>query len=255
MKLVSSKGIIFKSVIGLLICSFIIFYFVINKIYLFPANFLGLILLILLGIISYISYTLLYKDRGSFINTLLWLFNIIITGLIAGNAVNVIANNTALITNNPYLLVNISKYLVLALIITLVLTLVGVFLLPHIHKINYNQKIFKLVFILTIFTSLGIGITSIVAFILSLLGFDWLWNFYLNLIYGDGIISIVLSLFFIICACWAFSVNLLAINTFIDKQPQYLEFYCASIIINSIINIFLEVFQLILKIFANSDDN
>lgn len=254
MKKASMMGVISKSILGLIFIVAIVFAFVANNIFLFPGSFLGIINLIIFGVLMYMTFNSLKKDSGFLLNNIKWFCNLALIGATTGNAVNVIIYYTGYVTNDEYLIEMAPIAVLFALLITVIIVAVGILMLPYIKNKALTSKTMKIVFLLTIFTTLALGITSIIGFILAMFGITWLWDIYVNALYGTGPMAIGISLIFIASACFSYVVNLIEVNQMINNEEEYLEYYISSILLMSIINIFIEIFRLVLKFFANKDE-
>ena len=254
MKKASLMGVVSKSILGLIFVVAIVFAFVANNIYLFPGSFLGIINLIVVTVLMYMTFNSLRKDSGFLLNNLKWFLNLALIGATTGNAINVITYYTSYVTDDQYLIEMAPVAILLALFITIVIVGIGIIMLPYIRKTVVNSKIMNIVFLLTMFTTIALGISSIVGFILTMFGINWLWDMYINSIYGTGPMAIGIALLFIGTACYSYAINLIAVNNMVDNEEEYLEYYMSSILLMSIINIFIEIFRLVLKFFVNKDE-
>ena len=254
MKKASMMGVISKSILGLIFIVAIVFAFVANNIFLFPGSFLGIINLIIFGVLMYMTFNSLKKDSGFLLNNIKWFCNLALIGATTGNAINVIIYYTGYVTNDEYLIEMAPIAVLFALLITVIIVAVGILMLPYIKNKALTSKTMKIVFLLTIFTTLALGITSIIGFILAMFGITWLWDIYVNALYGTGPMAIGISLIFIASACFSYVVNLIEVNQMINNEEEYLEYYISSILLMSIINIFIEIFRLVLKFFVNKDE-
>ena len=254
MKKASMMGVISKSILGLIFIVAIVFAFVANNIFLFPGSFLGIINLIIFGLLMYMTFNSLKKDSGFLLNNIKWFCNLALIGATTGNAINVIIYYTGYVTNDEYLIEMAPIAVLFALLITVIIVAVGILMLPYIKNKALTSKTMKIVFLLTIFTTLALGITSIIGFILAMFGITWLWDIYVNALYGTGPMAIGISLIFIASACFSYVVNLIEVNQMINNEEEYLEYYISSILLMSIINIFIEIFRLVLKFFVNKDE-
>lgn len=203
------------------------------------------------SIITYAIIMFLYRQlvKGSGISVLFFLLLCVVEGVLFANAMGFLAYISA-----SYYGLNATQFLLGAKIAfgATIIAVVGGLLISlktatDSANMQFMQKIWKAMFAVIV----GLAIFSFVAFFMALLGFPVLYQAYLTAVYGFGPIGLLISFIFILFA----EYNLVVIfvksrQLYENGSSKHLEYAAAGIIVMSIVNIYIQLLQLILKILA-----
>ncbi len=248
----STTGVIIKSLFGL----FIVFSIALPRIARLEVLFtglMGLLFAIGLGILWYMLFMSLKQDRGSLINMIVYIATCVILGLFFSNTIVVSIYLIDMYSDgalNPQM---VQEALQLASLATMIAVLGGIVVLP---KIKLSDKVAKVgLNMMGIFSALliGYGIMFMIAFVLSIFNITFLLDALLGLFYGTSIFSIGISAIMVLVAEALFLASLARVKLMIGKEEKYLEYFGAIVLVNAIVQIFIEIFKLILKMMARKN--
>jgi len=142
----------------------------------------------------------------------------------------------------------VEQALAITSVATMVAVLGGIFVLP---RITLTDRIATIgMNFMAIFAALTIGYVLLfgISFILSIFGLTFLFQALTGLIFGVGPISIGLSIMMVIFAEMLFLAALARVKMMIGNDPKFLEYMGAMILVNAVVQIFVELFKLVLKL-------
>ncbi len=254
---VSYSGVIVKSIIGIIIAFTVAVPRILNNndffSFIYTSNiFLNLITvtitMVVLGAIWYFLYKSLRKDKGFIMNWLIFIITMIMLGLLLANAIIVAIGWISLYGNIGY--IEILSALKLAAGGTFIAVLTGVLILPRLTLTEGKIKIVKNIITVVIALMFAQFIIYLISIILYLFNINYMINLYGSLFYGTSLFSIGLSLLASFVAMIFFLGILAYAKSLIGVEEKHYEFYIAAVLVNGIIRIYIELFKVILKIFA-----
>ena len=249
----SVLGVTVKSILGLSIVSVIIIAFLAKGTILFQ-GWSGIFLMIVSMVVYTMTFRMLQKDRGDLINFGIWLVNVIFTGLLAGSASVSIIFLTIKYSNNFEIMNMVQTIVPLAFGITLLIAISGIIVLPIIKTKNFqNSKTFKVVGMVIMVTMLGYGIISMISFIASLMGFNAMYDAVVGTMFNGGPVAIGFAGILLLFSAFMYVSILLGVRDGIGKEPKHFEYLASALLVNAIVNIFLDVLRLLLQLFASND--
>ena len=254
MKTVTGFGIILKSLIGIIIVFAVAMPRILAGEILFQ-GLMGLLLVVVLGILWFVVFRSLMVDKGPIVNLIVYMFACFLLGLFFSNTIAVSIYYISFYANGAVDAQLISQALTLAAFATMVAVVGGIIVLP---RIKLTGKVARIgLNLMPIFSAIliGYGILYFIAFILALFGATGLLNALMGLVFGIGNLSIGLSVIAVLFAEALFLASAARVKMMIGTEPKYLEYYGAVIIVNAVIQIFVEIFKLVLKILARRNQN
>ncbi len=246
METVKLKGILTKSIVFAIVTLVTLIYFLVN-VGPFLVGWTGLFLSIILGFVYYFIYKALSKpDLSDGAGWGLGILGSFLIGALAGNSLWVITiYASALFAVNLEL---VFQALALALIATIVIAVGGIAALPLLQKKSFKggSKVFAIIAMMLF----GYSIISFIAFFFALIGLPGLWTLIVQLTFGNGILAILFSLIAVIFAGFLYLKTIAIIADAIDIAHKNKEYFLSLLLINAIINLFIELFRLFLKLLS-----
>lgn len=253
----TANGVVFKSVIGILIAFGIAIPNLFSGNYAFSFIYAGggfsdflmvTLFTIVIGIIWFALFKALAKDKGVVLNWIIYVVTMILLGLFFGNSLIVAAHWISYYGNISEEMLQTAVRL--AGLATFFAVISGIIVLP---KIKMNERTAKIA------TNLGmlVAALALVQFVmivlglfLSIFGITFIWDIYGSIFYGANLLSIILTFITSIVAVGIFVGVLGAVKYQIARAPKHMEFYFSALLVNGLIRIYIELFKLILKIMA-----
>lgn len=260
---VSNSGLMIKTLLGVIIAFSVAIPNLVNQnLFLdflyqmsgFSFLFMSIIITVVLGFIWTMLYRALATDHGPIFNFLTFVVTSAFTGLFLGNSLII-----AVLIIGSYA-EGLSPELIMSAIeittgATFIAVIGGVLALPRLKMDGPSIKFFRNVSILLISLTFVSGIMWIVGYIFSMFGLNFILELYYQLIYGLGPVSIIISIFAIIFAEFMFLVTLGRSKLAVGREPKHMEYYYSIILVNAIVQIYVEIFKLVLKILAKNNDD
>ncbi len=255
----SINGVTLKTIIGL----FIAFFVAMPRLaagkyfgeFFFRGGFLGDIIgsIIFTAIVGFIWFFLvrsLQKDKGSLLNALVYGITCVFAGIFMANSLIVATN---VISYYGELDVDtIKSALKIAGLVTFIAVFAGVMILPRIKMTGKTVKFARNAAVIVAALALSSFVLYIVGNILALFGATFLLDLYWNTLYGVGPFSIILSIFFVFLAEVLFLGVLAGVKYSVGKSPKHYEYFLAISLVNGILELYVEIFKLILKLMARN---
>ncbi len=204
------------------------------------------------------KYLWALKNEDSLLKkNMLFVFSNIMLGLSFGNSFWVIVyymNMFASSNINPVL---ISTAVIYAALATITATIGGTILSLRMDsfKITNSSKIMKIMRILCI-CFIGYIVIYLISFILALLGFEELFYLLMSVAYGYGWLSIIFSIIGTMFASFLFLAIIEEVISLEYKNyDKASEYGAGALLAQGMINLFLELFKLILRLLVIFNDN
>ena len=246
-KTVLSFGLTIKSLYGILIVMMVGLPRILKGEILY-SGFMGIFVAIALGIMWYMLFSSLAVDKGFLVNFLVYTLSCVMLGWFFSHTIVVSIYYISFYGKEYFDVSIVNQALAITSVATMVAVLGGIFVLTRITLTDSVSTI-GMNFI-AIFAALTIGYILLfgIAFILSIFGLTFLFNALTGLIFGVGLISIGISIIMVIFAEMLFLAALARVKMMIGNDPKYLEYMGAMILVNAVVQIFVELFKLVLKL-------
>lgn len=251
---VTTKGVVVKSIIGLLI-TLVTMYFTIDfKLYLmlpFP------ILLVLAFVcpFAYVWFAGKTLTTQGLSQVLFWVFSLIVMGIFQGLCISSIILYYGLSSSN--VAVNLDTILFLSILGTIALCIGGILYVPIILKSQKKLTVFNAIGKFLSRFCLGVAIVALVLTIISLItslfGNTAVLNLYQYLFMDATLPAYIITILYLLFSVFFFMSNLIEIQEF--KHDKNAEYYCSFLLVSGIVEIFYWLFRLILMIFSSNDNN
>lgn len=248
-------GVATKSLMGLLLIAVIVSGYLFTGFSLLRSLPMFVGLLFLIGL-TFLQNFLTSKVQSSENKLGFWLGAVICQGIFIAEFVNQVIMIMALQSSDILATIgSLPAILFLAIVGTFALAIAGILTLPYLLKNAEKTLSFMSVFmrVATIFLFI-MGAISLIGVLFSIFGGNFISNFVFNLFYGANFISIAISFVYLLISCGMFVMSLMAISQMKneDKSQEWL----ASLMIVEIISLmFYYLFNILMQIFASSDND
>ncbi|MGL5021427.1 MAG: hypothetical protein ACRC5R_05360 [Mycoplasmatales bacterium] len=252
-KKVSTKGIILKSILGIIIVFTVAMPKILAGEILF-SGIMGFMTIILLGILWYGLFRSLMINRGEIVNLVVYMLTCGVLGLFFSQTISVSIYYINFYSDGAVDPILVNQALIITAFATMIAVIGGIIVLPKIKLNGKKAKVGKNIIAILSAISLGWVAISIIAVVLSFVGATWLLNALYSMIFGIGFFSIGISILMVLFAEILFLASAATVKKMIGTEDKYMEYFGAMILVNAIIQIFEEIFQLVLKILARNAD-
>lgn len=260
---VSNSGLIWKTLLGVIIAFSVAIPNLVNQNlfldFLYEMNgfsflFMSIIVTVVLGIIWSTLYRTLATDHGPVFNFITYVVTSAFSGLFLGNSLIIAVLLVGMYVDglSPELVMSAVEITTGA---TFIAVIGGVIAIPRLKMDGPSLKFFRNVSILLISLTFVSGIMWIIGYIFSMFGLTFILDLYYQLIYGLGPVSIMISILAIIFAEFMFLVTLGRSKYAVGREPKHMEYFYSIILVNAIIQIYVEVFKLVLKLLARNNQD
>ncbi len=264
---VSMMGLISKTLLGIIIVFFVAiprlfngelfleFLYTTNNF--FSYLILTLVVIIVLGIVWAILYKSLKTNKGFILNLFVYVITCIFIGLFTSNSLIFAVYFISYYANGAVDATMVMDALQIASMATFIAILGGTLALPKLKMDGYAIKFFNNIVTILIFLSMATFIMWIVGIILAIFNITFVYEALLQMTYGLGAVSIFFSIIIVFGALFSYLVILSRAKMAIrNNEPKHLEYFYATMLVNAIIRVYIEVFKLVLKLLAasNRDD-
>lgn len=270
-KKASVMGILWKAIFGILIAFMIAIPriqdgdFILSNFgifYTMDASFISyLIQTVLFGVFIAIVYGLfisLKMDNGPILNFIKFTTLSIFEGILLAQAVLVIsywAAYFAEIAGASVTAAEINQVFVIAIFCTMIAVLIGLALMPILARSEGAVKIGSQVVKIFVGILAAFAIIYIVSYLMMLFGslFNDTGFFYqmfvgsAELIYGTGPIAWIIAFIGVFTAEVLFIFSLIVIKESVLGHEKHLEWFGAGIMVNGVLKVFVQIFQLLIK--------
>ncbi|MGL5021309.1 MAG: hypothetical protein ACRC5R_04760 [Mycoplasmatales bacterium] len=251
-KKVSTIGIILKSILGIIIVFTVAMPKILTGEILF-SGIMGFISVIILGILWYALFRALMVNRGTIINLVLYMLTCGLLGLFFSNTISISIYYVNFFSDGAVDPNLVNQALIITAFATMIAVIGGVMMLPKIKLDGKTAKIGRNMLAVLSAVSLGWIVLFVIGLVLSLFGATWLLNGIYNMMFGVGFFSIGISILMVLFAEILFLSSAARVKTMIGTEDKYLEYFGAMVLVNAVIQIFGEIFKLVLKILASKN--
>ncbi len=258
----SMSGVVIKSLLGIFVAFFIALprlaqgkFF--GQIFFnggFISDIIGsIIFTIIIAIIWFFLTQSLRKDKGAFLNLLFFILASIFSGIFLANSLIVITNVVSYYGSVDIEVVK--SALKIAGLATFIAVIGSILVLPKIKLTQGVVRFANNAATIVLALALVSFLMYIIGNILAALKIYFLLNLYGEFFYGVGPISIFFSIFCVILAQILFLGTLAFVKNGVSKTPKHQEYYLSIVLVNGILELYVEIFRLVLKILGSRNEN
>lgn len=251
----SFSGVAIKSLMGLLLIAVIVCGYLFTGFSLLRTLPTFVALLFLFGL-TFLQNFFSKKVETSENKLGFWLGAVICQGIFIAEFVNQLIMIMAIQSNDILATIgSLPAILFLAVGGTFALAIAGILTLPYLLKRAEKTLSFLNVFMRLATTFLIImAVISLVGVLFSLFGGNFVSNFVFEMFYGANFLSIAIAVIYLLISCGMFVMSLMAIALLKD-QGKSEEWYASLLIVEIISLMFYYLFNILIQIFASSDND